>query len=325
MRLAAMVFAACALAAVGTTRAQDSRAWLEAQGLEAVDAKPYEEFEAVVARVKGAPDAEAAGERVIVFRQGKPAWQSDPAQAPPGTRWTLHEVGRDLDGDGHPDVHFSSFSGGSTCCTTHEVYALEPRVRRLAVYEAGVIGGGEFVAVAGRAQPVMVSADDAPAHAFAPYANSYFPLVVLQVGRKGRLDLARDLMASRLPGQPPPVCAAALAKANAWLRERCAEFTGSRRLARTAEVKARLARLKAERASDKLAWDDYFGSGVLGTVAAEVNRYTYTGHGDAGLRWLETVWPGNDAVKVRFLATLRRTQARSAFAADLAAMAREGG
>ena len=37
--------------------AQDSKAWLEAQGLEAVDSKSHQEFEAVVARLKGAKDA----------------------------------------------------------------------------------------------------------------------------------------------------------------------------------------------------------------------------------------------------------------------------
>ena len=42
-------------------------------------------------------------------------------------------------------------------------------------------------------------------------------------------------------------------------------------------------------------------------------------HGDA--RALETVWPGNDAVKVKFVQTLRQTQAKSAFAPDLQALA----
>ena len=56
---------------------------------------------------------------------------------------------------------------------------------------------------------------------------------------------------------------------------------------------------------------------VLAAVAAEMNRYAYTGFGAAGMNWLETVWPGNDAIKVQFLAKLRETRVKSAFADDL--------
>jgi hypothetical protein len=167
----------------------------------------------------------------------------------------------------------------------------------------------------------MISADDSYANAFAPYANSYFPAVVLEVGNRGRMQLAADLMQSKLPGQPPHVCTLAAATANLWLKERCAEYLTSRRAARTEEIKSKLAALKAGRTADKLKWEDYYGSGVLAAVSAEINRYAYTGHGDAGMLWLETIWPGNDAVKVRFVTTLRQAQAHSAFAEDLKALA----
>jgi hypothetical protein len=60
---------------------------------------------------------------------------------------------------------------------------------------------------------------------------------------------------------------------------------------------------------------------VLAAISAEMNRYAYTGHGNAAMNWLETVWPGNDAIKVRFVNTLRQTQAKSVFAEDLRGMA----
>jgi hypothetical protein len=60
---------------------------------------------------------------------------------------------------------------------------------------------------------------------------------------------------------------------------------------------------------------------VLAAVSAEMNRYAYTGHGAAGMNWLETVWPGNDAVKLKFVSTLRQTQAKSVFAEDIKALA----
>ncbi|MGZ5598442.1 MAG: hypothetical protein ACXWG3_17490 [Usitatibacter sp.] len=297
--------------------AQEAKAWLDSQDLETVDAKTFNEFEAIVARAK------VGGEqRAVIFGKGpKPLWQSNPKDTEPGSKWTIHSIGRDLDGNGQPDVHFSTNTGGSTCCTTHHVYQLKPQVKRLAVYSAGSMGGGDFIDVPGRKGAVMVSADDSSANAFAPYANSYFPLLILEVGPKGRLQFAQDMMQSRLPGQPPPVCTQPLAAANPWLKERCAEYTTSRRQSRTNEIKARLSAIKANRSADKLKWEDYFENGVLAAVSAEMNRYAYTGHGAAGFNWLEGVWPGNDAVKAKFVATLRQTQAKSVFAEDLKTIA----
>ena len=136
-------------------------------------------------------------------------------------------------------------------------------MKRVAVYSAGAAGGTDFIELPGRKAPVMVSADDAYANAFAPYANSYFPALVLEVGGRGRMQLATDLMQSKLPGQAPQVCALPLATANLWLKERCAEFLTPRRNARTEEIKAKLAQLKAGRTADKLKWEDYYESGVL--------------------------------------------------------------
>jgi len=315
-----ITFAAALLAALPAA-AQDAKSWLDAQGLEAVDTKAFQDLEIVVARLKGAKDSKTGEDRVAVIARGRPVWQSNPKETDPGSRWTIHSVGKDLDGNGHPDMHLSSFSGGQQCCTTHYVLQLKPQVRRLAAYSAGSVGGGEFLDVEGRKAPVMISADDSSANAFAPYANSYFPVMILEVGPKGRLQFARDMMQSRLPGQPPPICATKTAAANPWLKERCGEYTGARRNERTRQIKARLQTIKASRSADRLKWEDYFENGVLAAVSAEMNRFTYTGHGNAAYNWLETVWPGNDAVKVKFVQTLRQTQAKSAFAPDLQALA----
>ena len=313
----ALICAAVALPAL----AQDAKTWLESQGLATGEVKSYQEFEAVVARVKGAADPKAAEERVVILKQGKPLWQSNPKETDPGSKWTIHSVGRDLDGDGQPDMHFSSHSGGAQCCTTHHVLRLKPQVKRLAAYSAGSVGGGDFLEIAARKAPVMISADDSSANAFAPYANSYFPVMILEVGPKGRLQFARELMQSRLPGMPPPVCATSTAAANPWLKERCGEYTSPRRNERSKQIQSRLAAIKSGRSADKLKWEDYFENGVLAAVSAEINRYTYTGHGNAGMLWLEQVWPGNDAVKVKFVNTLRQTQAKSVFAEDLKGLA----
>jgi len=321
MRTLRMIATAVLACAATLALAQDTRTWLESQGLEAVDLKTYQEFDAVVARVAGAKDPASAQERVVLLKQGKPVWQSNPRESEPGSSWAVHSIGRDLDGDGLPDVHFSSNAGAGRCCTTHHILRLKPQVKRVAVYSASAAGGTDFIDLPGRKAPVMISADDAYANAFAPYANSYFPALVLEVGTHGRMQLASDLMQSKLPGQPPQVCALPVATANLWLKERCAEYLTARRSARTDSIKAKLAALKAGRTADKLKWEDYYESGVLAAVSAEVNRYAYTGHGNAGMVWLENIWPGNDAVKVRFVTTLRQTQGRSPFAEDLKGLA----
>ena len=320
MMLRSVLFALTAAVAV-SANAQDAGAWLAAQGLDG-DVKIFQDLEVVQARVKGAKDPKAAEERVVILKNGKVLWQTGPKDGDPGSKWTIHSLGRDLDGDGQAvDMHVSSFSGGAHCCTTHHILKLKPQVKRVASYSAGNVGGGEFIDVAQRKAPVMISADDSSAFAFAPYANSYFPMMILEVGPKGRLQFARDLMQSRLPGQPPPICTNPAATKNLWLKERCNEYNGLRRQERANQIKSRLAEIKSGRSADKLKWEDYFENGVLAAVSAEMNRFTYTGHGHAGMNWLEQVWPGNDAIKVRFVNTLRQTQAKSVFAEDLRGLA----
>jgi hypothetical protein len=312
------ILAIAAAMAVLPAAAQESRPWLEAQGLEAASWKSFQEFEAVVARVKGAKDPVEAQERIVLFKQGKPVLQTTPKDGiEPGSRLALHSIGRDLDGDGQPDMHFSAYSGGAHCCTTNFVYRIKPAVKRHAVYAAQNMGATDFIDIPGRKTPVMVSADDTSAYVFAPYSNSYFPVVILEVSAKGRFQFAQDLMRGKLPGEPPPVCAQAAATANPWLKDRCGEFTSAKRKARTQEIQAKLREIKGQRSADKLKWDDYMATGVLVAAAAEMNRYAYTGFGAAGANWLETVWPGNDAVKVQFVEKLRETRAKSAFAEDL--------
>lgn len=320
---AALALAQAALAApAAPTGPQDSKSWLESQGLEASANKEFQEFEAIVARVKGAKDAQSAEERVVVFAKGKLAWQSGPKDLlEPAVKLTLHSLGRDLDGSGQPQLHFSGYSGGAHCCTTHYVYKLKPQVRRHAVYPAKNVGGTDFMDLPGRKTPIMISADDSSATVFAPYSNSYFPLVVLELSPKGKFQFAGDLMRTRLPGMPPPVCAQPAATANPWLKERCGEFAGAKRKTRTTEIQAKLKEIKGSRSADKIKWDDYYATGVLSAVAAEMNRHAYTGYGAAGMNWLETVWPGNDTVKVAFLDKLRESRAKSVFADELRVLA----
>src|SRR5258708_29376702 len=138
MRLIATLVLAAAWALPAL--AQDSKAWLEAQGLDAVDTKGFQEFEAVVAKAKGGGE-----QRAIIFKQGKPAWQSTPKDTDPGSKWSIVSIGRDLAGNGQPDVHFSTNTGGGPRCTTPPGYQLKPQAKRPAPDHAAPTGAGDVV------------------------------------------------------------------------------------------------------------------------------------------------------------------------------------
>jgi hypothetical protein len=133
------------------------------------------------------------------LRQGQAAWQSNPKETEPGAKWTINSIGRDFDGNGQPDVHFSTNTGGANCCVTHHVYELKPKVKRLAAYSAGSMGASDFIDVPGRKSPVMVSADDSSAKRVRAVRELVFPAAHPRSGPKGRMQFAQDMMQTRLP------------------------------------------------------------------------------------------------------------------------------
>jgi hypothetical protein len=319
MRLA--LLAAPIIVAALPCAAQDAKSLLEAQGLEVGDAKSFQDLEAVVARVKGAKDPAAAQERIVIFSGGKKAWESSDKDVAPASRIEIKSIGRDLNGDGHPDLLFSAFPAGAQCCLTYHVYSLKPKVARLASFASGNSGATGFVDIPGRKKPVAFSADDTSAYTFTNYAGSVFPMVVLEVGDKGRFAFAQDLMKPKLPGMPPPACTLAGLKLESFQQRVCNEYATAKRRERVAKIKAQLADIKVGRDHGKVPWEDYWKTGMMAEMASELDRYAYTGHLTAGLGWLESVWPGNDAVKARFVAMYNENKARSQFVEDLKALA----
>ena len=81
--------------------------------------RPRQREHQVPERVRRGRRASEGGgdERAIIFAKGKPAWQSNPKETEPGAKWTINSIGRDF-GNGQPDVHFSTNTGGANCCVT---------------------------------------------------------------------------------------------------------------------------------------------------------------------------------------------------------------
>jgi len=117
------------------------------------------------------------------------------------------------------------------------------------------------------------------------------------------------------------VCGQPAATANPGSRSVAASSPAPSARRAPRRFQAKLREIKSDRSADKIKWDDYVGTGVLSAVAAEMNRYAYTGHAAAGMNWLETVWPGNDAIKVTFLEKLRESRQKSVFAEELRVLA----
>ena len=321
MRLALFAFIlAAAVSAAAQAPVPEVVAQLDAAGLDVDKSLAYEDLVAVVAYVKGAKDPVAAQQRLIVFKQAKKVWESTDKEVPAGSRIELKSMGRDLTGDGQPDLLFSVFSGGAHCCLTYFVHSLKPRIAKVAAFASGNTGATGFVDIPGRKKPVAFSADDTSAYAFTSYAGSVFPMVVLEIGDKGRFAFAQDLMKSRLPGMPPPICTTAGVKLESFQQRVCDEYASARRKDRTAKIKAQLEDIKVGRDHGKVPWDDYWKTGMMAEMAGEMDRYAYTGHGTVGFGWLDSVWPGNDAVKARFVAMYNENKTKSQFAEDLKAL-----
>jgi hypothetical protein len=314
------LLAAVAFLAALPSAAQDVKSLLEAQGLEIGDTKTFQDVEAFVARVKGAKDPAAAQERIVVISAGKKAWESTDKDVAPASRIEIKSIGRDLNGDGHPDLLFSAFSGGAHCCLTYYVYSLKPKFARIATFASGNSGATGFIDIPGRKKPVVFSADDISAYSFTNYAGSVFPMVVLEVGDKGHFSFAPDLMKPKLPGMPPPVCTMPGLKLESFQQRVCDEYATAKRRDRVAKIKAQLADIKVGRDYGKVPWDDYWKTGMMAEMAGELDRYAYTGYGTAGFGWLDSVWPGNDAVKARFVAMYNENKAKSQFVEDLKAL-----
>jgi hypothetical protein len=287
--------------------------WAKDRRMEVVQVRSLRNYEAMVVRT-------VKDEGAVVLIDGIASWESPKDPQAGGMKWTIHDIGRDLDLDGNPDLHLSSQSSKGT---THHVlrFSLQgrPQVTPVVQFSTGAASGGPFVDVPGRA-PVMIAADYTTGKA--DVASPRSTLVLLEIGPGGRMRFARDLMRADQAQWAPPMCALAFATAHAPIRERCAEYDSSRRAVRDAELKAKLSALKSTRAGGNLTWQDYKDSGLLAAFAAEMNRYAYKGHGMEGQSWLSKMWTGPDPLREIFISGIRKNDSQTLFVDELRAISR---
>jgi hypothetical protein len=124
--------------------------------------------------------------------------------------------GRDITGDGRPDVIVSEWSGGAHCCYTTEVYSVGVEVAPVFSLSTGHCGPGTFEDLDGDGVFEFVTCDDAWAYAYCSFADSPFPRVVFTY------DAARRAYAPATPryaGRFRDELAADLEKAQTWVSE----------------------------------------------------------------------------------------------------------
>ncbi len=88
-------------------------------------------------------------------------------------------TGRDITGEGNPDLVVFTYSGGAHCCTRVYVVDLGPEVR---VFQAGIDSNcvGEFRDLEGDSVPEYLTCDDTFAYAYCPFVCSPMPRVIMR-------------------------------------------------------------------------------------------------------------------------------------------------
>ena len=195
----------------------------------------------------------------------------------------MHSVGRDLDGNGQPTCTLRAH-GGATAAH-HHVYQLKPSEAAVAYSEGSM--AGRFHRASRRKSAVMsppTTLRRMPSRPTQLYFR-WYP----RGGAERACSSRADLMQSKLPGQPPPICTQPPATSNpaqgtlrgVWElagRREPTDQAGCRRSSRSAPRQ-----VSGRTTSRTECWRQSPPRSTL--------PYTATRR---GRQLLETVWPGNE-------------------------------
>jgi hypothetical protein len=194
---------------------------------------------------------------------------------------TLVKIGKDITGDGQPDVVISEWSGGANCCLTIHIFEIGSTFREI----------GTIAAKYGDTPPHFMHMDDKDsknagvkiqvgdwtfANWHSDFADSPAPKVILRFS-DGAYRVSPDLMRSPIPS--------------------------------VSDLDARAAEIRTHKNTSKnKSWP---GADVSPTLWATMLDLIYTGHAGDAWKFLDRAWPpqiaGKDAFAHDFRAQLKRS------------------
>jgi hypothetical protein len=194
---------------------------------------------------------------------------------------TLVKMGKDITGDGQPDLVISEWSGGANCCLTIHIFEIGSTFRQI----------GMIAAKYGDTPPHFVHMDDQDsknvglkvqvgdwtfANWHSDFADSPAPKVILRFS-DGAYRVSPDLMRSPVPS--------------------------------VSDLDARVAEIRTHKnTSRSKSWP---GADISPTLWATMLDLIYTGHAGDAWKFLDRAWPpqiaGKDAFARDFRAQLKRS------------------
>ena len=194
---------------------------------------------------------------------------------------TLVKIGKDITGDGQPDVVVSEWSGGANCCLTIHIFEIGSTFRQI----------GTIAAKYGDTGPHFMHMDDKDsknaglklqvgdwtfANWHSDFADSPAPKVILRFS-DGAYRVSPDLMRSPIPS--------------------------------VSDLDARVAAIRTYKNNSKSkSWP---GADISPTLWATMLDLIYTGHAGDAWKFLDRAWPpqiaGKDAFARDFRAQLKRS------------------
>jgi hypothetical protein len=134
-----------------------------------------------------------------------------------GKTSSLITIGRDITGEGVPNLVVSEYSGGAHCCLTVHVFELGETFREVAKLEVKDADLSDFEDLDGNGKLLFVTADFAFGYFPLTFLGSPAPQVILRY-QDGKYRIAEDHMRQAPPREEElVVCAAKLKKDEAWV------------------------------------------------------------------------------------------------------------
>jgi hypothetical protein len=202
----------------------------------------------------------------------------------------LPVAGKDITGDGTPDLVVEENSGGAHCCYSYVILSLGSELKKLAEIHSDD-SQLKFEDIDNDGIYELISRDWTFAYWETSFANSPAPTVIFRL-KDTIYQFASDLMKKPAP-QPEEI--------SAWV----------------ADVKRSMDATPQEASQQDKRWA---GGGVPSLLWNYMLQLIYSGNGEAAWKFIDSAWPQSRPGKQEFLDAFKRQLANSRYWQDLKAL-----